>query len=678
MKNSNIVISLAILAVLSTALYAVEKPEYYQDRVLVRVSENAGPIVPALGENGWVFGIDEIDNSIGAVEFSAITKLFTRLEKPSNPRQIDLTRVFVMHFPPEADVKRVIDLLESSPYIEYAEPYYLRRTAFTPNDPNFNNQYGLNNSHTQAELAWDYMQGDPSVIVCICDTGIDMDHPDLMDSRWFNPGEDLNGNGVFDPGENNGIDDDANSFIDDFYGWDFPGNDNNPDDNAAMGGHGTHCSGIASATSDNGTGIASLGFSTSIMTARCGTALFITHGFEAIEYGIDNNADVISLSWGGGGYSQTEQDVFNYANSLGILVVAAAGNNGSSNMFYPSAYQNVMSVAATSQGDSKAGFSNYGSWIDISAPGDDIYSTYPGGGYTNMSGTSMACPFTAGLGVLVKSAYPQFNADEIELIIKLTADNIDAQNPSYVGQLGWGRINAYNAMSMLMYDVSAELVPESTPIQIPGSGGDFTFDQTIANTSNMDYTVNIHTVAVLPSGVYYRINSDLGVNLPAGGVIEELGLSQTIPAGAPLGFYTYLIVVMENSDRNLLSMASFTFEKTGAFDSSNDLGDWQLLESADSDLSANTVVPDNYSLSAPYPNPFNPETTLNYHLPNAGQISLNIYDIQGRNVRTLVDGWNGAGYHQAVFTANELSSGIYFAVFRAGNYSETRKLTLLK
>ncbi len=674
----NIFLSTLVLTIFySASSFSQDYGDYYFDEVIVRISDNAGMINIQNDGSNALFGIPSLDKIAQKIGASKIDRLFPRFDKPSDPYMTDLSRIYTVHFPLEADLFRVIDDFQQNPYIIYAEPYYIRKTTFTPNDPSIGQQYALTN--IQAYQAWDYSQGSPNAKICIVDTGIDIDHPDLVANLWVNPGEDLNGNGVIEPAEINNIDDEPNGFIDDFYGWDFVGNDNNPDDNAtAFGGHGSHTSGIASAVTNNNIGIAGTGFNASIITARAGSGLFITAPYEGVSYGIENGADIISMSWGGGGYSQTEQNMFNYADEQGILCIAAAGNNNSSAVFYPANYNNVISVAATNETDLKASFSNYGSWIDLSAPGDNIYSTYLNAGYTMMDGTSMACPMVAGLASLVKAAYPDFQADAIGLILRITADNIDGQNPAYVGMLGWGRINAYKAMSMLYSNASLTLTPLLPQIQIPASGGQFLYDRLIQNSGTADRTVNVHTVAVLPNGTYYRISVEPSLILPAGGQIQNLNLSQTIPAGAPAGSYSYITLALDAASRSLVAMDYFTFVKTAALDNSAPDQAWELSLSEGEISETSASAPDRYELAQPYPNPFNPETTLSFSLPQSGQVSLKVYDLQGRQVAVLSEGWKDSGVYEMKFDGSALSSGIYFAVLKARNFQQVRKLTLIK
>jgi hypothetical protein len=282
----------------------------------------------------------------------------------------------------------------------------------------------------------------------------------------------------------------------------------------------------------------------------------------------------------------------------------------------------------------------------------------------------------AGLGALIKSAYPGISADEIGLILKTSANKIDALNPNYQGMLGWGRINGYNAMAMLYSDLAITLTPHNTPIVIPALGGQIEYDRLIQNTSDSARTVILYTLSVLPNGAYYRINTEMNQIIPAGGQIQGTNLNTAITAGAPAGTYTFILIALDAQSKKFLSLDAFTFTKSGT-DNSGNMGAWQLMQ-ANEAFAPVMAIPDNISLSDPSPNPFNPETELSYFLPEAGNVSLRVYDIQGREVAVLADGWYSAGTYQVKFNGNNLSSGIYFAVLNYGASNQVKKLTLIK
>ena len=363
------------------------------------------------------------------------------------PGGTDLTWFFTARFSEKTKVSDAVELLNSHPGVLYAEPRYFDFPDVIHNDQWRRDQYGLD--LTDANLAHDIATGNRNVPVAIVDTGCDMDHPDLVGNLWINPGEDLNGDGVIQDAERNRRDDDNNGMVDDFSGWDFVDRDNFPEDvpDYENPGHGTHVAGIASAMTNNEIGVASIGYNCGLMIIRAGSEN-IPYGYEGITYAARTGAKVINCSWGGGGYSQWAQDVINYAWENDALVVASAGNDNNNQPHYPSAYNHVLSVAATTSGDLKASFSCYGNTVDVSAPGYSILSTVITGRYGNKSGTSMSSPFTAGLAGLIRATYPQMSPDQASDMILDGADDIDDLNPGYRGLLGTGRINAYRSLAL--------------------------------------------------------------------------------------------------------------------------------------------------------------------------------------------------------------------------------------
>jgi len=179
---------------------------------------------------------------------------------------------------------------------------------------------------------------------------------------------------------------------------------------------------------------------------RVGPGPAITHGYQGIEYAVRAGAKVISCSWGGTGGGGQGRDAVNYAVENDVLFLAAAGNYNSSRRLYPAGYDNAIAVAATDAEDRKAGFSNYGAWVDISAPGVNVLSTHLNGNYQRMDGTSMACPLAAGVALLIRTLYPDIMLEAARGYLLYGAENIDDLNRDHIGQLGTGRINAYRSL----------------------------------------------------------------------------------------------------------------------------------------------------------------------------------------------------------------------------------------
>lgn len=403
--------------------------------------------------------LDELNREFKVTEMRKLLELHPSVREISI-QAIDLTDIFKLILPADSDLEAVAAAYRKNPLVEYAEPNYIRRISYTPNDPSLS--WGL--SKVEAYSAWDITSGSSDVVIAVVDTGLDWNHPDLAANVWINAGE--------IPG--NGLDDDGNGFVDDYMGWDFtdaPGGpgamgedylkrDNDPMD---FHGHGTHVAGIVAAVANNSQGSAGLAYGCKVMAVRSGYKTSNGGGLledddcaAAIIYAADNGAKVINMSWGGSSPSSLIQDALDYAASRGCLLIGAAGNSNTSSIFYPAGYTNVLAIAATTSNDSKASFSNYGNWIDVSAPGTGIYSTLFDNTYASWSGTSMAAPFVAALGGLVFSQNPTWNREKVAQQIRDTADNIDSINPSYAGLLGTGRINAYQAV-----------LPETEPLTPP-------------------------------------------------------------------------------------------------------------------------------------------------------------------------------------------------------------------
>lgn len=376
--------------------------------------------------------------------------------------------------------------------------------AITPNDPFFNNQWYL--AKIKADAAWNKVSDSPDAVIAVIDSGIQIDHPDLKDNIWHNRGE--------IPGDN--IDNDGNGFIDDVYGWDFPNNINDPNPKFAEGwteagiSHGTMIAGIIAATGNNGQGVAGVTWKAQIMALK---ALNDEGGgrvsdvIRAIDYAINNGADIINLSFVNFNYSEGLQEAIYRAHNAGVIIVAAAGNEQSGGegynidktKIYPACYDGkmigenmVIGVAATDALDQKTRFSSYGfNCIDIAAPGISFFSTATNGnrpgadedynGY--WSGTSMAAPLVSATLALIQQANPELNKRETVNILFATADNISRLNPDYLGQLGNGRLNVNRAVEMAkekLYSRVSRLAVATTDgskeVKVVAANGDFVYN----------------------------------------------------------------------------------------------------------------------------------------------------------------------------------------------------------
>lgn len=380
-----------------------------------------------------------LDNLLNQISFLGVTnserifKNISETEKEYN----ELLKLYILEYSSPYDPLFISGKLNNYSSIEWAEPHFVHEITFVPNDPKYldNSQWFLDAIF--AQQAWDINKGSSDIVVAIIDTGVDWDHPDLQNNIWTNP----------DEIPNNGIDDDGNGFVDDVRGWDFGSGDNNPMEDAAV--HGTHVAGIVGATTNNGIGVASIGYNTSVMPVKIteGNSGTFPFPFEGITYAIENGADIINCSWRGFTYSRAEQEIVNYAVANGAVFVAAAGNDNTNQRAYPASYKNAFSVAATQGGDTRWPASNYGTAVDVAAPGVGIYSTWFNDTYRSLNGTSMATPLTAGLVALVMNQFPAYSALQALEQVRVTSDNIDGVNPFFTKKLGYGRINAQRALN---------------------------------------------------------------------------------------------------------------------------------------------------------------------------------------------------------------------------------------
>ena len=345
-------------------------------------------------------------------------------------------------------------------------------SVFEPNDRRiFNDMYHLD--LIDAAEAWDLSQGSEEVVIAIVDGAIQVDHEDLKDNIWINPGEI----------PNNGVDDDRNGYVDDVNGFDVATGTPNPGGLSLLLTHGTQVAGCCAAATNNGTGVASIGYNCKIMAVKA-TANpnsievgFVTNPFEGVKYAVDAGADIINMSFGGILSSQTWQELLNEGNRKGIIFVAAAGNSGTEEEIFPAAFNHVISVAATGETDRVTNFSTTHSTVDISAPGQSIRTTQPNrnfNGYTRATGTSFSSPIVAGVLGLMKSINPCATPEELEAFLKESADDIGPLNPSFAGRIGAGRVNAARALAA----IAAPSLPEA----------DFSFDNSSICTNRIPFS----------------------------------------------------------------------------------------------------------------------------------------------------------------------------------------------
>ena len=351
--------------------------------------------------------------------------------------------------------------LEDEPEIQYVEQDRVYPLVATPNDPEFEQMWGLHaapdDDDIDAPEAWDLTTGASSVVVAVIDTGIAYTHPDLSQNVWTNGAE-----------TTNGLDDDGNGLVDDIRGWDFFEDDNDPDD---VDEHGTHVAGTIGARGNNGVGVAGVNWQVKLLALRAGDQLGLPLSaiVDSIDYACSKGARVVNGSFGGPGHSQAMLDAINAC--PGTLFVFAAGNGGGDQIgdnndsfpTYPCNYTsaNIVCVAATTRGDVLASFSNYGAAsVDLAAPGVAILSTKPGGFYQFADGTSMASPHVAGVAALRLALSPAATVGQLRNAL---LSSVDAK-PALTGKVAsGGRLNAFGAMNAPLVEPPPPPPPQPPP-----------------------------------------------------------------------------------------------------------------------------------------------------------------------------------------------------------------------
>ncbi|HUH98247.1 MAG TPA: S8 family serine peptidase [Anaerolineales bacterium] len=352
--------------------------------------------------------------------------------------------------------------LRSSAGVEFVEPNYLVMAsglpaqAGDPNDPLFAHQNYL--PKIQVPQAWDALPTLQPVLVAVLDTGVNIAHPDLMNSIWQNSAEASGAPGV---------DDDSNGYVDDLHGWNFVGGNNDVNDD---NGHGTHLAGIIAASANNKIGIAGIAPNARILPLK----VLDKNGYgsyanvaDGIVYATNMGARIIELGFSGTGSSELMQNAINYALAHNVLMVAAAGNSGNSTTYYPAGYLGVVAVSALDNNDNPASFSSSGNDISLSAPGVGIVSTGLSDNYPYMSGTSMASAEVAGVAALL-AGEPQFS-DSADLRSALLGSALDLGSPGRDPQYGYGMVQALNALQSAGASVATS-TPSAGPTPTPGAG----------------------------------------------------------------------------------------------------------------------------------------------------------------------------------------------------------------
>lgn len=370
-----------------------------------------------------------------------------KLNKLSLKKKMKLSKLEILEIDETIDSNQVITEFKSNPNVEYAQANFELLLDSVPTDPSFNQQWGLYNSGQSISgssgskgvdinilPAWNITYGSGSVVIGVLDSGIDISHIDLANNIYLN-NMDIS---------NNGVDEDNNGFIDDTNGWDFSNNDSSVYDSSINDAHGTHVAGIISASANN-EGICGVAPNIKILPLKFvnGNSGYTSDAIEAIEYANQMGVKIINCSWSSPTYNLALKDTMSFSD---ILFICSAGNNGNSTAVYPASFglSNILSVAAIDNKGTLATFSNFGTSIDVAAPGVNIFSTMPNNTYAFQSGTSMAGPFVTGIAALIKSQNPSILAKDITLKIK---NNVTTSKILRGKVATSGRVNAYMSLT---------------------------------------------------------------------------------------------------------------------------------------------------------------------------------------------------------------------------------------
>lgn len=602
--------TLIYLLLFSFLVQAQTVYEWYQDSIVVfQLKPNVKYTIPVQNQ---YFNIEEIDflnrmkDEYGIFEGYQFFPDYDD-ELLRNTYQIKFTQIY--------EVDALIKQIEQLPFIKYAEKKELHKKFITPNDlgpnPNGNQNNGMWHLWTmQAQQAWDLSTGSSNIVVAVTDDAVKIDHPDLVNKV-------VPGNDATNQNSNNPMP--------------CGGNDGN---------HGTHVAGTVGAETNNGIGVASIGWDVSIMPVKIGRCSdgALTGGYEGVAWAANNGADIINMSWGGGGSSNFAQNVVNNATNQGAILVAAAGNDGTTQLFYPAAYNNVIAVASTTITDAKSGFSQYGNWIDIAAPGSAILSTWAStNGYSRIQGTSMASPNVAGLLGLMKSYAPNAtNADLINCLLS-TADPVT----SFQNQMGAGRINAFAAMECAG-DFAFTTDAGISQIVVPSGGicgSEFTPQIRLRNFGS-DPITNVP--------ITWEWNGTQNTFNWSGNLTTGQTEIITLPTQAGLGGnYTFTATANLSGDQNPSNNSSsnnFTIDPTG-----QEIEFTLTTDCYGSEITWNIQDENNNTLlsGGPYANIAGGETILDTYCLPVGCYTFNIADSYGDGM--FGSQWNGCAVNGNYF-----------------------------
>ncbi len=775
---------LIVLFLMSQSVFAGSFVGFKKDVIAVKVTSTAAEKLNAQKYSEGLTGISDIDALNQNLKVKVVRNYFHLSKKFLTERTKELTYWLLFYFPSEIDPEEISQQYKNLSDVITAEPIPIHKIFKTPNDTRYADQWHINQANDvdiDAPEAWDTATGDTSIIVAVLDTGVEWWHVDLAGTKadktdrltiagnmWINKKE------LSDTDPN--VDEDGNGYNDDWIGWDFvTGNpqllnmgddydvpDNDPSDGE---GHGTHCAGNVGAINNNGTGVCSaaggwdedangLGNGVKIMPLRIGWSDFpsgrvsMEFAAQAFVYAADNGARIASCSWGS---SETDAlkdavNTFLYGTTTPTasdpkirLIFVAAGNDGNETQNYLNSRDDVISVAATDENDNAASFTTYGTWVDICAPGNNILSTYKNGGYSSLSGTSMATPISASVAALIWSYRPSMDAGQVENYLYQGAENIDSKlSDKYLGKMGAGRVSASGSLSLILNhapvaiaDTSVSSEDQIADIFVLNNDSDSDGDQlsftilssplngtavqngdTIQYTPNANFfgqdsfryqlsdskggldtaTVRITVTSVNDAPQIVGLPDDLFINTNECTGLYMANYAQDVDTPDSLLTWSFSVddptAISYSYSETTDSLEICSLGPVGTYhvyttltDDSGAYDQDTIIVHVESPSQVERVasgIPKKFDLLPNFPNPFNPITTIRYQLPKAAFVEIRIFNLQGREVQQLVDAYQQAGYYQIHLDGRQMASGTYFCKIKAGDFVKVRKMILMK
>ena len=585
-------------------------------------------------KTGLHTGLQEFDHKTARYEVYSIERVYPFLDHvaPTPKTQqnlLALRRTYYVRYHSDATPEQVAINLESAQGVVYAEPLgnsHAHPLQFhaTPNDPGYSEQRHL--LQLRLPQAWDIVKAEdrsPRVVIAIVSGGADWQHEDLQANVWTNPGEVAG----------NGIDDDANGYVDDVHGVNFSQeNSNDPAEGTSPNDHsGTVSAGIAGAVTDNGVGIAGAAWNPEIMHINAGCSqegsTSICSGYQGILYAADNGADIIHVGWASTSTLDAEasrlvNQTLDLATDQGALIVAAAfsrSGNPDQDVGYPARHPRVLAVGTTAELSRRlADISNYGQLVSVYAPGVRILATTRENRYALVSGSPVAPALVAGVAALVKTKFPDISPDDLHERIRNTSENMDAENPNYEGELGGGFVNALAAVESSRLTFSGGIGNQSYPRTQPITP--LTLPEAVGGAAPITYTLT----PSLPAGLSFDPSARTLSGTP----------TELIPP-------TSFIYTATDAD-NVQGTLRFTIEVHSPVSTEQD------------------ALPAEFAVHANYPNPFRHATSIRMDLPWSARVEIEVLDVMGRRmlVQPPADLPAGSG-QEIVLQGMELPSGAY-------------------